>query len=534
MLTMTPGQVEALPPYGRKAAALAIQQGRLKIISQIGALREECGKVADTDLSLTDFVEATSPWKMEPWQKIICERLERLRYQKGQRVLLHAPPQNGKSIIVSQRLPAYLLGHDPLHRVRLACYNETHSEGFGEVVLQILRTEEYSKLFHTRVPNRCAVGSWKTTEREKINDSQPSFKAMGLLTGFVGMGADTLIIDDPYKQREDAFSDAINDKVWRFWSVTAKHRIGPDANVVVMFHRWHEDDLVGRLLKEGGWELLRFPALCDGKEDDPTFVQGLREKGEALSSRYPREYLEKLRDDDPETFLALDQGDPIAEGGNMLKMGEIIDLGEDILPGSPQAQMLTIYQGVDLAISLEDMACYFVVATIGIDLDQNIYLLDLFRDRLGFHDQMEMIGEEYSEWMGVEFGIESNQYQAAAFQEASRLYMAPFTEIKRSKDKATYARLFERRISMGKVYANKNAHWWTELNAEGLSFPNGKYKDQIDAIVNALHLAPINLEATSEERRPPDWSIEGITLRDQADRERNMRLSVGGAPARRR
>src|ERR1051325_8837846 len=72
---------------------------------------------------LADFVEATCHFSLEYWQKIITSRLELLTYQKGQRLLLHAFPQSGKSVIVSQRFPAWLLGRTPNHRIRRACYN---------------------------------------------------------------------------------------------------------------------------------------------------------------------------------------------------------------------------------------------------------------------------------------------------------------------------------------------------------------------------------------------------------------------------
>ena len=106
-----------------------------------------------------------------------------------------------------------------------------------------------------------------------------------------------LLVDDPYKAAEEAASLTINEKVWRWWSQTASVRIDPDANVIVMFHRYHNDDFAGRLLEERlpngkHWEYLRFPAIADENLDgsDPTG----RKEGELLSPMRPRKTEEPL------------------------------------------------------------------------------------------------------------------------------------------------------------------------------------------------------------------------------------------------
>ncbi|WP_230687892.1 hypothetical protein, partial [Streptococcus pneumoniae] len=76
-------------------------------------------------------------------------------------------------------------------------------------------------------------------------------------TGFVGQGVDTLIIDDPYASPQDAYSAAVRLSVDTFWDAGASVRLNPDTNVVVMFHRYHEEDIAGYLMAKGGWEVIR-------------------------------------------------------------------------------------------------------------------------------------------------------------------------------------------------------------------------------------------------------------------------------------
>lgn len=268
-----------------------------------------------TPQRLTEFVASTVAFPLHDWQRLhLCPILERLRTGKGLRILLSAPPQYGKSIIVSQRLPAYLLGHDPTHRIGLACYNVSHAENFGAVVRDLMASAEYAEMFpQSAISKDAAAGAFSTKSRQSLLDGQDSFVAMGLLSGYVGKGPDTIIIDDPYKSAQDAESPQINTNVWRWWSATARPRIKEETNVIVMYHPYNDNDLAARLEKEGGWEKYRFPAIADDNEDesDPTG----RAFGEVLSPMRSLASLEIERANNPVVFAAQFQGRPSADVG---------------------------------------------------------------------------------------------------------------------------------------------------------------------------------------------------------------------------
>lgn len=103
-----------------------------------------------------------------------------------------------------------------------------------------------------------------------------------------------LIIDDPIKNSEQARSKTQREKVWTWYTGDAYTRLAPGGGVLVMHTRWHEDDLVGRLLKEqerGGdqWRRIRFPAIAEEDEEH-------RKEGEALHpERYPLHRLQAIR-----------------------------------------------------------------------------------------------------------------------------------------------------------------------------------------------------------------------------------------------
>ena len=278
-----------------------------------------------------EFAQRTMSSPLHPWQLVLSTILERLRHEQGLRIVLHAPPQVGKSILVSQRLPAYLIGELPTTRVGLACYNETHATNFGSVIRDICASSEYAQMY----PG-CVVDSYdsakefSTDPRKSVRDGQPSFKAMGLLSGFVGRGVDHLIIDDPYKSAADAESAAINGAVKRWWSATARPRIGDRTNVLVMFHRYHNEDFAAELFAEGNWEYFRFPGVADAEEghgSDPT-LGVTRELGEALSPLKSLSEYQREEAADAATYSSQVKGIPLTASGTMFKIGQIKLLSE--------------------------------------------------------------------------------------------------------------------------------------------------------------------------------------------------------------
>lgn len=80
-----------------------------------------------------------------------------------------------------------------------------------------------------------------------------------------------LLIDDPFKNSEEANSELIREKKWDWFRTAAYTRLEPDGVIIIVATRWHELDITGRLLEEmkndgEHWALLHLPALSNGKE----------------------------------------------------------------------------------------------------------------------------------------------------------------------------------------------------------------------------------------------------------------------------
>jgi predicted phage terminase large subunit-like protein len=433
---------------------------------------------------LAAFVEGTTQLTLEVWQRKICTRLEAMTEQTGQRVLIHGPPQFGKSLIISQRWPAYYLGKRPLARVRLACYNLTHAERFSKVNLSIMQSPDFQSAFPSpdcRVPDRAAAEEWSTAARAKLLDANPSFKALGLGSGFTGLGVDTLIIDDPYKNREEALSEATNASVWGWWSDVVLPRMNPDTNVVVMFHRWQDMDLAGRLLQQGGWEHLRFAAVADGDEADPMG----RGVGELLSPRYPLEYLEDVKKKQGLSFYALYQGTPRAPEGDYFKRGWFVIVG-----AVPVGCNYVRYW--DLAGGISAQADYTAGVLMARSSEGYFYVVDVRRGHWAASERNATIKQtavlDRQRYGGVDIYIEQAPGLSKEPTEDLVRQLAGFsvTADKVARDKVSRAEPFQAQAQAGNVKivaGDWNGAYLDELCA----FPTGTHDDQVDGSSGAFN-----------------------------------------------
>lgn len=240
----------------------------------------------------------------------------------------------------SRLLPSYLLGKNPELKIALWCYTGEVANGFNKNVQEIIDKEEYSKIFpETKIPSAGTKDGTKNnrrrnTTRTEIIGHEGSIYSVGRNGALTSKTVDILIIDDLYKGMIEANSPIYREQIWSTYTSVADTRLHNDSQIIIVFTRWHEDDIIGRIEKKQKvvvpksmqeirdiienepktWIKLNFEAL---KESEKTELDP-RNIGEAL---YPKKHsVEKLvesRKLDPHGFNCLFQGRPDSKEGQL-------------------------------------------------------------------------------------------------------------------------------------------------------------------------------------------------------------------------
>lgn len=271
-----------------------------------------------------DWAARVTPAYRWDWPHIVRlgKELQRLADGENDRLIVQLPVRHGKSETGTIRFPVWWLLSQPADRVIVGAYNTTLAAKFARKARRIAREAGLNVS-----DERSAVEDWETLE-------SGGMRAVGVGAGVTGQGGNLIIVDDPVKNREEAESPVYREKVWDWWTSDLWTRREPGAAVVVTMSRWHEDDLVGRILNgpdADQWTVLTLPALAE--ENDPLG----RPVGAALCpDRFDREALEANRLILGDyAFSALYQQNPTPREGRMFPR-ELVQI-VDALPADRQA-----------------------------------------------------------------------------------------------------------------------------------------------------------------------------------------------------
>lgn len=292
----------------------------------MGAIREMTVRRARR--CLLKFTQFTWVGYSPNWHHaVIADALDRMLDGDPEysRLQINMPPQHGKSELASRRFPAYAFGRNPNLAVIATSYSATLAEKMNRDVQRIMDTPEYAELFPESRLNgkniRTVSGTYlRNSETFEIVGHRGVYQCAGVEGGITGQGGQLLIIDDPFKNREEADSPVRREAVWDWYTSTLYTRQRKDVKILVIATRWHQDDLCGRLQKQAKedpqadqWKVISFPAIAGHERGafDP------RQPGEALWPAFKSiQELRKIQATiGPYEWGALYQQDPRAPGG---------------------------------------------------------------------------------------------------------------------------------------------------------------------------------------------------------------------------
>jgi len=261
-----------------------------------------------------DFVSYTKADYIFNWHhRSICEQLDNLSKGKLKKLMLLVPPQHGKSELATRRFPAFQLGVKPTTKIAICSYSDTLATSFNRDIQRIVDDLPYHDVFpKTILSSSNVVSSSKSSYLRNADIFETVgyrgfVKTVGVGGSLTGTPVDLGIIDDPFKDREEAMSVRIRDKVWSWFNDVYRTRMHNDSQELLIMTRWDEDDLAGRILRsESGWEVITYQAI---KERE--FPGDPRNLGEVLwPERHSFERILEIKKNSPFTFSSLYQQEP--------------------------------------------------------------------------------------------------------------------------------------------------------------------------------------------------------------------------------
>jgi hypothetical protein len=415
--------------------------------------------------------------------QVLASVLDRVANGELKRVMVFQAPRHGKSEQVSRLFPAYYLFRHPDHHVGLISYSANLAYSLSRDA-----RNNYEATGRRLAGDAAAVEEWRT-------ELGGRFWSDGVGGAITGKGFNLGIIDDPVKNREEAESETIREKVWHWYTSTFYTRQEPDAAIILVMTRWHVDDLAGKLLKEEEknpqfWHIVnfaadeltrpgQFPVTCTVEPD-------WRERdGIALCpERYDEGELARIRAAiGLRDYTALYLQRPMVESGNIWKREWFQTFDDSVYDSG--IKLANDGYDWDTAYTADEQnsACAWVRSSIG--TDGCVYVTDAGFDWMEFPDMVKLMLAK----IATPHYIEAKATGKSAVQALQKMGVYAMEVKVRGGDKIARTKVVTPLVESGKVKIHRNVYdkLLNDPRQGILKFPSGEFSDLNDAFVQALN-----------------------------------------------
>lgn len=434
--------------------------------------------------SFAAFVSYTFPgYHHSAFSLAVCEALDQFLREAvaGLRpvLILGAPPQHGKSELVSRRFPAYIFGLYPELRIAACSYAADLARDMNRDVQRIMLDELYAALFpeSTLNPKRVVTiesQALRNSDRFDILGHRGYYVCAGVGGPLTGKSVDIGIIDDPIKNEEEARSPTVKRNIQRWYETVFLTRLSKNSGHIIMSTRWAVDDLAGVVAKNNPRaKVLLFPAIS--AEGHP-LVPELHPLDKLLETKSMLS---------PAQWSALYQQNPVQEGGNIFQeawftrrwnVGNLPEFFDEIILSWDMT-----FKGTD--------GSDYVVGQVWGRKGVNYYLLHQVRARMSYtatKGAVRTMAAQYPQRAGVLIEDKAN---GPAVMDDLKDEIDDLLPVEPYGSKVARAYAVTSVFAAGNVYIPEDevAHPWVpDYIAEMISFPAGSNDDQVDATTQAI------------------------------------------------
>lgn len=461
-------------------------------------------------MQLLPFVRYNQPdFDLQPFHEVYYTLLEMFARGRIKRLIITMPPRHGKSQGSSRMLPAYMLGLNPRQHIAIGSYAATLARDFNRDVQRIMEADAYGCVFpDTVIPadnNRSVSTAWLRNADivEVIGAGGGGLRVVGRGGGLSGKTVDVAILDDIYKDAAEGNSPIIREAAFRWYTSVVRKRM-PKQQLIV-FTRWHEDDLIGHLertetvitvskwadletIPPGAWVKLNFEAIKSGAptELDP------REPGQALwPSRYSLEDLLADKALDPVMFECLNQGNPSSAAGRLYSGFETY--------GTTEGAGVVVGKGnyTDTADTGDDYLCSISYDKVRVGLDEKraplykLYVTDVVYTQKPMEVTEQLVPAMY-ERAGTRYAfIESNNggrgFARAVQRAVPRVAVSAFAQTNNKESRIlTNATQVQRSVVMPVDWAERWPVFADHVTRYLRNYAGNMYHDAPDALTGMV------------------------------------------------
>ena len=307
------------------------------------------------------------------------------------------------------------------------------------------------------------------------------------------MGADFAIIDDPVKNFQEACSETSRNAIWEWYTSVLYTRLSPNARILIIMTRWHEDDLVGRLINrqedEYGdrWRVISFPALAEEGRGD-RHKEDLRQEGEALwQGRFDIDRLTRIKVAvGSYNWSGLYQQRPSPAEGAIFLRHWWRQYNEN--PQQLGYGMEEIIQSWDLTFK-DSKGTDYVVRQVWGKRGADCYLLDQVRARMDFPATLKAVRALRAKWPQARKILIEDAANGPAVIATLKREIPGLIAVRPEGGKVARAHAVTGLIEAGNVYipSSETCAWVGDYIEECSAFPNGANDDMVDAMTQALN-----------------------------------------------
>jgi len=399
------------------------------------------------------------------------------------RIAVSMAPRMGKSQMISIYYPAWYLGRHPDHKVIVASHTADLAVVMARKVRNLIQSAEYARIFPgTKIASDAkAAAQWNTT-------AGGEYFAIGVGGALAGRGAHLIIADDPLSEQDIKAGNTNSlDNAYEWFSAGLRTRLMPDGKICVLHTRWHQRDLIGRLLKdsamnEGGdnYEAFEFPAILN---------EGTENEKSIWPEQWTLESLQQTRASMHHImwqWYAQYQQNPTAAEAAIIKREWIKWWTKDSPP-----PIDFIVQSFDTALTTKQRSDFSVCHTWGTftneaDGSQNVILLNKVKGKYEFPELKVMAHEQFAEWQPDSVIVEAKASGQPLIDEMRRsgIFVQDFSPGK-GQDKIARLNAVADMFASGHVWFPETA-WASQTVEEILAFPAGEHDDEVDTMTLAL------------------------------------------------